>query len=144
MSILSCISATMPSPTRYVITTENFQMIYFMSIVVTNSKSQKLKRRPTLVSKLGNSKIWLWVVLMPLEIKLHTVSYLNSDIRSNETAVWSVYDVKWVLFKLIFCPLKMLACPCPLHCSIPCVRAFKWGTVWHSTSRGIRNTKGLD
>ena len=33
--------------------------------------------------------------------------------------------------------------PCPLLCSIPRVRAFKWGTVWHSTSRGIKTTRSL-
>ena len=49
--------------------------------------------------------------------------------RSNETAVWPVYEVKWVLFKMIFCHLKMLAHPWPPHCSIPRVRAFRWGTL---------------
>ena len=65
------------------------------------------------------------------------------QIQSNEPAVWSVYEVKWVLFKLIFCHLEMLARSCPLLCSIPRVRAFKWGTVWHSTSRGNRTTRCL-
>ena len=65
------------------------------------------------------------------------------QIRSNETVISSVYDVKWVLFKLIFYPLKMLVRPWPLQCSIPRVRAFKWGTVWHSTSRGIRTARIL-
>lgn len=63
------------------------------------------------------------------------------QIRSNETVTWPVYDVKWVLFKMSFCPLKMLACPWPLQCSIPHKRAFNWVTKWHSTSRGIRTTK---
>ena len=68
------------------------------------------------------------------------VSFLHGplQIRSNETAVWSIYEVKWVLFKLIFCQLKMLACPWPLLCSIPRVRAFKWGIVWCFISRGIK------
>ena len=65
------------------------------------------------------------------------------QIRSNETAVWPVYEVKWVLFKLIFCHLKMLARPWALQCSIPRVRAFRWGTLWHSTSRGIKTTRSL-
>ena len=64
-------------------------------------------------------------------------------IRSNETVIWSVYEVKWILFKLIFCHLKILACPRPFLCSIPHVRAFKWGTIWHSTSRGIRTSRSL-
>ena len=68
---------------------------------------------------------------------------LHIQIRSNKTLIWSVYEVKWVVFKLIFCHLKLLACPWPLLCSIPCVRAFKWGNVWHSTSRGIKTTKSL-
>ena len=65
------------------------------------------------------------------------------QIRSNETAVWPVYEVKWVLFKMIFCHLKMLARPWPPQCSIPRVRAFRWGTLWHSTSRGIKTARSL-
>ena len=65
------------------------------------------------------------------------------QIRSNETAVWPVYEVKWVLFKMIFCHLKMLACPWPLQSSIPHVRAFRWGTLWHFTSGSIKTTKSL-
>ena len=63
--------------------------------------------------------------------------------RSNETVIWCIYEVKWVFFKLIFCNLKMLALPWPLLCSTPHVRAFKLGTVWHFTSRGIRTTRSL-
>ena len=53
--------------------------------------------------------------------------------------LWS----KMSTFQTDFCPLKMLACPCPPLYSITLVRAFKWGTVWHSTSRGIRTTRIL-
>ena len=37
----------------------------------------------------------------------------------------------------------MLACPWALQYSIPRVRAFRWGTLWHSTSRGIKTTRSL-
>ena len=65
------------------------------------------------------------------------------QIRSNETTVWPVYEVKWVLFKMIFCHLKMLARPWPPQCSIPRVRAFRWGTLWHFTSWSIKTNKSL-
>ena len=67
----------------------------------------------------------------------------NIQLRSHETAAGPVYEAKWLLFKLIFCQLKMLACPWQLLSSIPHVSALKWGTLWHSTSRGIRTTKSL-
>ena len=71
------------------------------------------------------------------------VVLVTVQIWSNETVIWSVYKVKWILFKWIFCLLKMLAHQCQLLCSIPLVRAFKWGAVWHSTSRGIRTASIL-
>ena len=46
-------------------------------------------------------------------------------------------------FQTDFCHLKMLAYPWPLLYSIPHVTVFKWGTVWHSASRGIRTTKSI-
>ena len=92
-----------------------------------------------------------WLLLWYFCIKFETgISNLlicgishHVKIRSNETVIWSVYEVKWVLFKLFFCHLKLLACPWPLQCSIPRVRAFKWGNVWHSISRGIRTARCL-
>ena len=51
------------------------------------------------------------------------------QIRSNETAVWPVYEAKWTLFKLIFYYIKVLAHACPFGCSILRVRALKWGSV---------------
>ena len=59
------------------------------------------------------------------------------QIRSNEIVVWSVHEVKWVLFQLVFGPLKMLACPGPHLGSIPWVSALKECTVWHFTSKII-------
>ena len=81
------------------------------------------------------------VVTKSWRISIICICYVQ--IQSNETAVWSVYDVKWELFKLIFFHLKMLAYPWLLLCSIPRVRAFRWSTVWHSTSRGIKTTRSL-
>ena len=65
-------------------------------------------------------------------------SRIHVQIWSNETVILSVYEVKWVIFKLIFCHLKMLARPWPLQCSIPRVRPFKWGTVWRFISSGMK------
>ena len=58
-------------------------------IKVTRRQSQRFQKRPVLLSKFGKSKVWLFVVLMPLEVKLHTVPHfkaLNSgkDIHSRQ------------------------------------------------------------
>ena len=115
----------------------NFQKCLTNIYILWEPKFRDIQNR----KQIGCS-VMLWMVI-PTQLKNTTFTTIDIQIRSNETAVWCVYEVKWVLFKLIFCPLKMLARPCQLHCSKPSVRAFKWGTVWHSTSRGIRTTRIL-
>ena len=51
-----------------------------------------------------------------------------------------LYDVKWVLFKWIFCHVKVLSYPYPSDMSEPISKPFKWGTLWNFISRFIRNT----
>ena len=53
----------------------------------------------------------------------------------NETTVSPVYEAQWVLFKMVWCYVKAKPCPWPLEGSKPMLRTFKWGTVWHFTSR---------
>ena len=87
---------------------------------------------------MGNSFIPLLILVLN-----SVISKEIHELRSHETTAKPVYEVNWVLFKLIFCHLKILAHPWLLLCFIPHVRALKWGTVWHSTSRGIRTTRIL-
>ena len=44
----------------------------------TRPQSQRFQKRPVLLSKFGKSKVWLFVVLMPLEVKLHTVPHFKA------------------------------------------------------------------
>ena len=87
---------------------------------------------------------------------MNFLHYLNKPVERYQilgrhiftnTVKWNRHLVcfcsKMSIFQTDFCHLKMLACPWPFLCSIPHVRAFKWGTIWHSTSRGIRTTRSL-
>ena len=47
-------------------------------IRVTRHQSQKFQKRPVLLSKSGKPKVWLFVFLMPLEIKVHTVPHFKA------------------------------------------------------------------
>ena len=50
-------------------------------IRITTCQSQKFQKRPTLLSKLGWSKVWLLVFPMPLEIELHAVPHFKGLIK---------------------------------------------------------------
>ena len=49
---------------------------------------------------------------------------------------------KLSLFKMPWQMLEVQSQPSCLDPSLLYLRAFQWGTVWHSTSRGIKNTIG--
>ena len=67
------------------------------------------------------------------------MTYIQSC--SHETDAWPVYEANWVLFKVVWCSIKMLLCPCILEGSRPLVRSFKWHTAWSFTYRRIRITR---
>ena len=73
----------------------------------------------------------IWANLITYQNYVNTVKWNRRLVCS-----WS----KMSTFQTNFLPPKNVG---PLRCSIPCVRAFKWDTVWHSTSRGIRTTRIL-
>ena len=49
-------------------------------IRITAGQSQKFQKRPTLVSKHEQPKVWLHIFVMPLEIELHAVPHLKGHI----------------------------------------------------------------
>lgn len=51
------------------------------------------------------------------------------QLRSYETAARPVYEGKWVLFKVVWCRIKVQLCPRPVEGSRPLLTTFKWGTV---------------
>ena len=51
---------------------------------ITAGESQKFQKRPTLLSKLGWSKVWLLVFPMPLEIELHAVPHFKGLIKGKK------------------------------------------------------------
>ena len=53
-------------------------------IRITAGQSQKFQKRPTLLSKLGWSKVWLLVFPMPLEIELHAVPHFKGLIKGKK------------------------------------------------------------
>ena len=63
--------------------------------------------------------LWIYHVLPTLKGAFYKNYYAYSSVpkkhiqlRSHETAAWPVYESKWVLFKKVFCYLKVLPCPC--------------------------------
>ena len=63
--------------------------------------------------------LWIYHVLPTLKGAFYKNFYAYSSVpkkhiqlRSHETAAWPVYESKWVLFKKVFCYLKVLPCPC--------------------------------
>ena len=52
----------------------------------------------------------------------------------------ALYEVKWVLFKWVFCYVKVLPHSCLPDIFLPLIRPFKWCTAWSFISKDIRNT----
>ena len=72
-------------------------------IKFTRCQSQKFQKSTFLLSKFGKPKVWLFVFLMPLEIKLHTVPHfkaLNSgkDL-SSQLFCGGTFDIQQTLLK---------------------------------------------
>ena len=76
--------------------------------------------------------------LWPNYMELYTRIIATATVTSNRHLdhLWS----KIVLFITVWRCLKVLPLPCPPLHSILHVRAFKWVTVWHFISKGIKTT----
>ena len=57
-------------------------------IKVTKCQNQRFQKRPVLLSKFGKSKVWLFVVLMPLELKLRTVPHFKALNSGKDISGW--------------------------------------------------------
>ena len=54
-------------------------------IRVTRRQSQKFQKRSVLLSKSVKPKVWLFVVLMPLEIKVNTIPQFKATNSGKDT-----------------------------------------------------------
>ena len=58
------------------------------------------------------------------------------QLQSNETTIWPVYQAKWVHFKIAWCYVKLLPCPCALEFSKSQLRPFKCATQFDFVPQG--------
>ena len=115
-----------------------FYKCYIMTFLSLNSFSSLEEFEESLILSFYHLKLF-----SSCSDRVQSCSYPHSKLdKYTNTVKWNRHFVclwyKMSTFQTVFCHLKMLACPWPLLCSIPREGAFKWGTIWHSTSRGVR------